>query len=306
MKGLLLVSIAVLSLPFLTFAQQPRMLSGPTTPLVQSTKKSILRRVTYAKYPVEISFELTGQSLSRRKPSALLVAGSFWINRDTTRAILQNVEAGQQSPTIIVTPQQDAPLEVLSTWIESSKPKDFRFVGQFQNKSGKGIRAYGIKSQTVTSKQQNGHLQFMNLRWSIWQSTEIRTIEFADSQEDQISTVRLTVDFVEFTDGTTWGSDSLNSRDMLAGQREGAKVERQRLRALLQAKGDEALVNDLQKSGAPVEPSKENRSAHWAEGYLSGVASVRRRLGQTLASGNKEQIKAELSKPFDSSEEDHK
>ena len=247
--------------------------------------------------------------LSRRVLiTALLVAGSFWISRDTTRAILKNVEVtdSQQSPTIIVTPQEGAPLQVLSTWIESSKPKDFRFVAQFQNQSGKGIRAYGIASETATSKQRNGHLQFMNLRSSIWQATEIRTVEFADSQEDQINSLRLTVDFVEFTDGATWGPDSGNSRDMLAGQREGAKLERQRLRRLLQAKGQEALVSDVQTSGSKGEPSKENHSAQWAEGYLSGVASVRRRLAQALASGNKEQIKAELSKPFDSSEEDHK
>lgn len=38
--------------------------SGWTAPLIQSNKKSIVRRVTYAKYPVEISFHLKGQPLT--------------------------------------------------------------------------------------------------------------------------------------------------------------------------------------------------------------------------------------------------
>jgi hypothetical protein len=62
MKGLFLVSVAVLGLPFVTFAQQP-----------QSKKKSIIRRVSYFKYPVELSFELNGQSLK----STETVAGPY-------------------------------------------------------------------------------------------------------------------------------------------------------------------------------------------------------------------------------------
>jgi len=64
MKRFLLISAAVLGLPFLTFGQQPRRLSGWTSPLVQSKKKSVLRRVSYYKYPVEISFHLKGQPLT--------------------------------------------------------------------------------------------------------------------------------------------------------------------------------------------------------------------------------------------------
>jgi hypothetical protein len=102
-RALLLASVAALGSPFLTFAQQPRMVnirdrrlavyrdgdstrsatvisiaaggsianpglvetypSGWTSPLVQSKKKSIIRRVSYFKYPVEMSFELNGQPL---------------------------------------------------------------------------------------------------------------------------------------------------------------------------------------------------------------------------------------------------
>jgi hypothetical protein len=67
MKRLLLVSVAVVGLPFLTFAQQPRMLRGQTSAFVQDRKKSIVQRVTYSKYPVEILFQLKGRSLTEEK-----------------------------------------------------------------------------------------------------------------------------------------------------------------------------------------------------------------------------------------------
>jgi len=63
MKRLLLLSVAVLGLPVLTLVRQPQMLSGHAGALVQSKKKSIIRRVSYFKYPVEMSFELNGQPL---------------------------------------------------------------------------------------------------------------------------------------------------------------------------------------------------------------------------------------------------
>jgi hypothetical protein len=244
--------------------------------------------------------------------AALLVAGSFWFNKPTTRAILTNGEIArdQQSPTIVVTPQEGTPLQVLSTWIQSIKAQDFRIVAQYQNQSGKEIRAYAIKSQIATSKLQNGHCQFVNLtqRSAIWRPTEIRAVEFTDSEEDQINSIRLTVDFVEFTDGTIWGSDSENSRDLLAGQREGAKLERQRLRQLIQTKGEDALVSDIQaRDGKHTQSAlSENHSTQWLEGFRNGVASIRRRLNGAIALNNKDQIKAELNRAFDTSEEDHR
>ncbi|MDX6446789.1 MAG: hypothetical protein QOH71_3863 [Blastocatellia bacterium] len=41
--------------------------SGWTVPLIQSNKKSIVRRISYSKYPVDISFELKGQPLTSKE-----------------------------------------------------------------------------------------------------------------------------------------------------------------------------------------------------------------------------------------------
>ena len=204
---------------------------------------------------------------------ALLVFASLWLSRGTTRALLMSGQSlkREQSPSIIITPQDGAPLQILSTWIASAKPQSFRLMAQVQNQSVKGIRAYLINSQIAGSKQQNGHSQLINLtqRSAFWQPTEIRTVELGDSLKEQVKSVRLTVDFIEFADGTAWGPDSANSRDLLAGQREGARLTRQHLRGLMQNKGQEAMALEIQTGdGSQVETAiKGKHSGQWIEGF---------------------------------------
>jgi len=66
-------------------------LSGWTRPPVQSKKKSIIRRVTYFKYPVEMSFELNGQPLKSTETVAgpertnEFEADADWLNHLTIK-----------------------------------------------------------------------------------------------------------------------------------------------------------------------------------------------------------------------------
>lgn len=240
--------------------------------------------------------------------AALSIAGSFWLSKHSSTALLigQQTETDVQSPEIIIT-SPEAPLQILSTWIQNAAPQTFRLVLQVQNQNEKGIRAYAINWYVATSKKQNGSSQFLNItqRAFVWQPSEIRSIEVNDSLDDPIRSVKLTIDFIEFTDGTSWGSDSENSRDLLKGQREGAKFEKQRLREFIQAKGSEALTSALQLEKAmTAEPSiPTDRSVKWQEGFRYGVSAVRRRAREAIASGKQEQIREELNRPFDTAED---
>lgn len=243
---------------------------------------------------------------------ALLVAGTFWFSSGAIGRLVTSDSGNlQQSPTIILARQPDTPLQIISTWIATETPQNFRLMAQVQNQSGKAIRAYAVNSQTASTKQQNGHTQFLNLtqRSTFWQPAEIKTVEVADSQDEPIKTVTLTIDFVEFADGLTWGPDSANSRDLLAGQRAGAKLTRQRLRQLMQTRGEEAVTLEVQKGDAAQTVDADiaaNHSPRWVEGFRNGAASARRRLSNAIASRDKERIKAELDRPFDTFEEEHK
>jgi hypothetical protein len=224
----------------------------------------------------------------------------------TLSADLPTTQGGVQSANILIKEQDGAPLRILATSIKSAEPKNFKLQAAVQNQGSKEIRAYAITSETATGEGQSGYTQFINLtrRAEIWQPTEIKTIEVSDVRDEPVLSVRLAVDFVEFSDGTTWGPDTNNSRDLLAGQREGARAERQRLRQLLKSKGRAAAVGAIQDSDESLiaPPTSLNRSQKWLEGFRAGAGSVHARLRRVLQ-GGAAQIELELDKPFDTSEE---
>ena len=241
----------------------------------------------------------------------LLIFSLFLFSRETTRSVLVSAQTRQgqaSSPTVSMAPQDDAPLRIISTSVVSAEPPNFRLQVMIQNQSLKGIRAYTLVSETASDKKQGGHTDLLNLRTNIWQPTVIKATEVSDTQNDPIVSVKLTIDFVEFADGTTWGPDTQHSSDILLGQREGARVERRRLRQLLRGKGPKAVIDDIQVadfSKAEALVGREH-SAHWFDGFHSGVSSIQRRLKQASLSTNAEQIETELSKPFDTAEENQR
>lgn len=239
----------------------------------------------------------------------LLVAGLLLLAADSARTWLTYSRASQgrwPATDVSVSEQEGAPLRVLSTSVESAEPRAFRLKVIVQNQSLKEIRAYAITSVTATEKEQGGNTNFINLtrRDGIWRPTEVRPIEVSDCQDEPIRSVKLTVDFVEFSDGTTWGPDANNSRDLLAGQREGARAERQRMRQLLKSKGRAAVAEVINSDdrGEVEAPDGSNRSEKWLIGFRAGVGSIRARLKEALQSGA-EKMERELDRPFDTSEE---
>jgi hypothetical protein len=138
--------------------------------------------------------------------------------------------------------------------------------------------------------------------------TQIKVIDISYAEEGRPKRVSVSVDFVEFEDGTTWGTDAGNSKDILAGQRVGAKAERQRLKNLLKSKGRPAL-NDLPEAGRSDEPAAAEvtgRSPQWLQGYRGGVGSIRHRVRQARQASNPDQVEVELNKAFDTSEDNRR
>lgn len=231
----------------------------------------------------------------------------FLFSRGSLTAVRVSSEAAQRRLDVSTEAQEGAPLRVISSEIKSSEPRNFNLQVMFQNQSPKEIRAYAITSYTSTEKEQNGYTQFMNLtqRSGAWHPTEVRAVSVSDTRDDAIVSVRLAVDFVEFSDGTKWGPDGQHSGDLLSGQRAGAKAERERIRQLLKGKGRAAVINDLQTEELRDPPTavRADHSAQWLEGFRSGAGSIRWRLRQALQSRDQGELERNLNKPYDTSEE---
>lgn len=238
-----------------------------------------------------------------------LLLSLIFFSKDSTKALLVSAQTEQErtSPEIIISSQDDAPLRIISTSVVSAESAHFKLQVMIQNQGPKAIRAYALTSKAASEKGQNGYTDFQNLtrQSSIWQPSAIKVDEVSDMRNEPIVSVRLTIDFVEFTNGSTWGPDIHHSSDLLTGQREGARIERERIRQLLKSKGPKALGDEIQDADFSRSEALagENHSERWLEGFHSGVSSIRRRLKGLSSISDVKQVETELSKPFDTSEE---
>lgn len=230
----------------------------------------------------------------------LLVLITGLVLNDTKRELFASAQAPNkraEMPVVTRVEQGDAPLRIVNTFVETRGQDQIVIRVMLQNQSSKKIRAMAVAA--------DGRTEFLNLSGaaSVLLPTQIRTLDMSYVLDGLPKRVNISVDFVEFDDGTTWGADDSNSRDRLAGQRAGAKAERQRLKHLLKTKGTVAL-SDLPEGHDDAEPppAAAGRSETWLHGYRGGVSAMRHRVRQALQAGNPKQAEGELNKPFDTSE----
>jgi hypothetical protein len=175
---------------------------------------------------------------------ALIAFGVYITTRSPAQVLRAAPQTREKLPTTSIAPQADAPLRIVNTFAES-EPGLVRVKVMAQNQSGKRIRAYAIVAEAGPASR----VDFANLTTptAILRPTQIETFDFPYEENDAPQRVTLSVDFVEFDDGSTWGADVYNSRDTLAGQRVGAKAERARLRELLKSGGPSAVFDAVRE-----------------------------------------------------------
>jgi hypothetical protein len=115
-----------------------------------------------------------------------------------------------------------------------------------------------------------------------------------------VNTVTLSVDFVEFVDGQTWGKDTYNSADRLAGQRAGGRAAYEHFRRLLAQKGFPALSEAVAAQGEELAPPQQH-SPEWQDGFRMGVGLVRVRLNRAKQEGGLKKVELELQGSYDTS-----
>jgi hypothetical protein len=231
----------------------------------------------------------------------LMSLALIMFSKDSTKALLVPLQVTRndtQLPKLVQANQEDSPLRIVNAFVETPSPEKVVVRVMVQNQSNKEIRALAIAADT--------RVDFLNLlgRASILKPSQIKTFDIVYTRDGRPKRINLSVDFVEFGDGMTWGSDIGNSRDKLAGQRTGAKEERERLKSLFKSKGRSYLTNILEAEDSDeLEPSKTaNHSSAWLQGYRNGVMSIRYRVRQSLQ-GSPEQLKVALDSPYDTSED---
>jgi len=111
----------------------------------------------------------------------------------------------------------------------------------------------------------------------------------------------LSLDFVEFTDGSFWGGDTCQSAERLGGLRAGARAARAHFKKKLDEKGVDALVKGLYVDD-PTLTLPEGYSDAWKAGFRGAVNTFRERIRQANVEGGLPEVEAALQRPFDTTD----
>lgn len=201
---------------------------------------------------------------------------------------------------VLVKPQADSPL--LITGITVDDPTDPRMpTVQFtiKNNTKKRIMAYAIRhDETLPHSSFSGTVAVNSpdrnraLPAGAEVQSEITGIQYS---EPPIS-LMLSVDFVEFVDGTRWGPDTYKHGELIDGVRVGAQMAKEAMLKALEADGPEVFINSLDSIKVEAD-QPDSHSSEWLKGFQYGVDWMRERVrskGKDLV-----EIKRELQRSID-------
>lgn len=202
-----------------------------------------------------------------------------------------------QAPAITAQTQTDTPLLISSPRILSWDGQDGEFAFELINVSGKPIRAYAIKQEVKAGGAQLSSLSFSNLDLTnsppLQPTQSVTNFDTCPAVSKKEQRITLSVDYVEFSDGTKWGVDSAKSADRSAGQRAVASLISKRLLKILNDGNLNDVMSAIEAGAANIEPPA-GVSEEWKEGFRSGSNSIAARLKNAQKRGGLSQVEQKL------------
>ncbi len=203
-----------------------------------------------------------------------------------------------QKPVVTVDIQPDVPIVISSPRIVYADSAYAEFVYDLTNASTKPVRAYAIRQQVYLQKVAASSFSFTNLPVSGHSPLSPKALttdsDTSDIEPGKQQRIVLSVDYVEFVDGTTWGQDSGNFAETSAGQRAAATLITARLKDASHLSGRQDVLKLIEDARANFKPSPA-QSEKWQQGFSSAVASIMERLKRAYNKGGSNQLKYELS-----------
>lgn len=205
---------------------------------------------------------------------------------------------------LVVRSQPNSPVTIASRSINSSDPNTPRITIKVVNVSDSPVRAFTVRCDTHFGQSMLSAWSLINIQ-SIkmcFRPQESRTVIMDDANYSQPpQSALLSVDFVEFLDGSRWGEDTYKSGERLDGLRAGAHSEAESILSKIRTSGTEVALNDVRaKSSDVVAPS--NVSVEYSDGFRLGVDAVRARLLQSRGKNKLDDVVNELLRPIDLSD----
>ncbi len=208
---------------------------------------------------------------------------------------------------ILVYPQSDSPLQISNIRQKWRTSNDYQereislltIEYNLQNISDKAIRAYTIRE---FSREFDTDLGATISSYMLPADRSLEAYQFTDEQLGDIGsagekqTFKLAVDFIEFTDGSTWGKDLSNSAQQFAGIKAGIKTVLESIKKSNQQGGIKSVIKILNEMKELTLPAEQNEKRK--RGFRIGSNGMKSQLKRAYESGGNKGAEDELQKSF--------
>lgn len=207
-------------------------------------------------------------------------------------------------PKVKVDSQPDSSLRITATtkWVNVSPP-GIELALKVKNISiDKAVRAYATRQAFTVDEPPQGCFLLNAIKpGKVLQpgQSEVRST-WRGYPLDSRQPILLFIDFVEFTDGSTWGANGCESAQYLAGARAGARALAERLENVFVNGGASSVVKSLKEIAVEIEvPIAESQA--WQKGFRDSMESMIYRVREAVSDGGLLEIEPALKRPYDAS-----
>ena len=200
----------------------------------------------------------------------------------------KGVEKSKRSlPTVEIEFQGDSPIKLLGSTKSVNGVRELvELAITIENVSDKAIRAYAMRVWMSRDEPSQSCFQLNIMKpGKVLQPTqsEVRST-WRPYSRGPGKVIHLSVDFVEFTDSSTWGMDSCDTAQKLAGARAGARTLVGRLQKILEESGPGAVLKSLEAEIAEISIPLE-QSPVWQSAFQSALQEMAHRIRQAATEG---------------------
>ncbi len=235
----------------------------------------------------------------------------------------QNPPTATNTPTpqqLRILPQPDAPLRIASADVTWATPSD-RFAVQVyivvENVSQQTVRTYATRRDINSTTGPKACLGTPVLPGRVLRPGQKAGTSTWQGVANSDPAPAAWIDFVELSDGTTWGADECHIAEWLDGGRTGTRMQRDQLLGILREKGADALMTFIQdnfqkeidrkaweRGERPILPiaPPSGHSKDWDAGFSGGARGILQRVIDAYREWGAEEIEHVLLRPIDGSE----
>lgn len=172
--------------------------------------------------------------------------------------------------------QDDSPALITVINVDNSEEKDQTVKYSVQNVGSKKIRAYVL---VLADKSDTG-----KVITNFFQSFEVGKIIQDSISEARVNiksnTLFLSLDYIEFEDGSSWGKDIQKQSEYLTGYKKGQRTAIDEIKSKLNNRNNEAISNLLKQEISEINPPNVDttETVRWQNGFTGGYRFVLLRL----------------------------